>query len=146
MPFEKTRYWIGLGRRRLSQYFQKPRDLPIGERGESLAAAYLKRKKYRIVERNYRQKYGEIDLIAIDGRTVVFVEVKTRTSDVAGLPESAVDAEKQRKIVQTAQSYLQHHQLLDHRFRFDIVSVMMEGKENEPKIQHFQNAFADETD
>lgn len=113
---------------------------PLGLRGEDAAARYLKRLGYIIVARGHRDNIGELDLVAVDGRTVVFIEVKTRTSHDAGHPADAVDEAKQRRLTRLALSYLKRHDLLECRARFDVIAVTWPDK-GRPTIEHFQNAF-----
>ena len=113
----------------------------LGERGEAAAARYLKRLGYKIVARGERGRLGEIDLIAIDGRTVVFVEVKTRQSQDAGHPADAVDADKQRRLTRLAMAFLKRHGLLEYPVRFDIVAVTWPDDRRRPAIEHFRGAF-----
>ena len=117
------------------------RRLPLGRRGENAAARYLRRLGYVIVARGHRGLIGEIDLIAVDGRTLVFVEVKTRTSQDAGHPADAVDADKQRRLTRLALSYMKRHDLLENPARFDVVAVTWPDKGSRPVIEHFQDAF-----
>jgi putative endonuclease len=112
----------------------------LGSRGEELAAAFLERQGYRIVERNYRKRYGEIDIIAEDGGEIVFVEVKTRKSDRFGSPFEAVDARKQRKISRVATAYLENRNIRNRAARFDVVAVRP-GSRGEPGIEVIRNAF-----
>jgi putative endonuclease len=125
------------------RWWSGPRDL--GARGEAAAARFLKRKGYKIVARGQRSRLGEIDLIAVDPtpsrRSVVFVEVKTRTSDQAGRPVEAVDARKQQQLTKVCLAYLKRHDLLECRARFDIVAVMWPDGAREPLIEHFPDAF-----
>jgi putative endonuclease len=95
----------------------------LGQRGEAAAARFLRGRGYRIVARTDRGRLGEIDLVAIDGRTVVFVEVKTRRSHEAGHPADAVDAKKQQRLTRLALTYLKRHDLLECAARFDVVAV-----------------------
>ncbi|MDY6267755.1 MAG: YraN family protein [Selenomonadaceae bacterium] len=96
----------------------------LGRAGEDEAATFLKRKGYVLAARNYRVKVGEIDLIAWqDEKTLVFVEVKTRTGLQYGKPAEAVNYYKQRKIIRTAQWYLMEKHLQDCRCRFDVIEV-----------------------
>jgi putative endonuclease len=125
--------------RRWFARWRQPRSL--GQRGEAAAARFLKRLGYVIVARSQRETLGEIDLVAIDGRTVVFVEVKTRASLDAGHPVDAVGAEKQRRLTRLALSYLKRHDLLQHSARFDIVAVVWPAWQRDPRIEHFKNAF-----
>lgn len=113
----------------------------LGARGERAAARFLKRMGYRIVARGVRSRLGELDLVAVDGRTVVFVEVKTRTDTDAGSPLDAVTPEKQRRVTQAALAFLKYRGLLEHRSRFDVVSIVWPPGEREPQIEHVVNAF-----
>ena len=113
----------------------------LGARGEAAAARFLKRKGYIIVARHERDRIGELDLVAVDGRTLVFVEVKTRRSHDAGHPSEAVDRDKQRRLTRVALSYLRRHDLLENPARFDVVAVTWPDDEKQPHIEHFQNAF-----
>ncbi len=117
--------------------------LTLGQRGERAAARYLKRQGYYIVSRGERPGLGrgELDLVAVDGRTVIFVEVKTRASDDAGHPTEAVDQEKQRRITLWALAFLRRHGLLEQPARFDVVAVTWPAGKKRPKIEHFLNAF-----
>jgi putative endonuclease len=113
----------------------------LGRRGEREAERLLLRKGMFIVARGYSDLGAEIDLIAVDGRTVVFVEVKTRTSDAAGMPTDAVDEVKQQKIVRAATAFLHRHQLLDERARFDVVSIYWPNLRIRPQLTHYEHAF-----
>lgn len=117
----------------------------LGDRGERAAARYLKRQGYRILARQSRSQIGEIDLIAMDGRTVVFVEVKTRTSQAAGHPAEAITAAKRRQLTRTALAWLKRRDLLDCSCRFDVVAITWQPG-GAPVIEHFQNAFEPESD
>ena len=100
----------------------------FGADGERAAERFLRRRGFTIVERNYRCPLGEVDLIALDGRTVVFVEVKTRRHAGAGSPYDAVDPRKQRQIVRAAECYLDAHRLHDRAVRFDVVAANRHGR------------------
>ena len=113
----------------------------LGDRGERKAARFLRRKGYKILARQYSGRLGEIDLIALVEKTVVFVEVKTRRSDTAGLPFEAVTPAKQKKLTNLALVYLKRHGLLEYRARFDVVTVIWPEKAKQPEIEHYQNAF-----
>ena len=122
-------------------------DEPLGRRGERLAAAQLRRSGLKILARNYRCPHGEADLVALappppglEGATIVFVEVKTRTSDAAVRPESAVNAAKQRKLRQVARYYLAARPEMNLSHRFDVVSIVL-PPDGPPRIEHFENAF-----
>jgi putative endonuclease len=124
------------------QRLWSPRTL--GQRGEAAAARHLRRQGYTIVAQGQRTRLGEIDLVAVDGRTLVFVEVKTRTSDQAGHPSEAVDAAKRRRLTRLALAYLQRHDLLAYPCRFDVVAVTWPDARAPPQIEHFKGAFAAE--
>jgi putative endonuclease len=112
----------------------------LGAAGEAAAEGALRRRGYTIVERNFRCRLGEVDLIALDGRTVVFVEVKTRRRPAAGSPFDAVDARKQRQIVRAAECYLAARRLQDRAVRFDVVAVWPAGDGFACELR--QDAFA----
>ena len=111
----------------------------LGKIGEDLACAELERRGYAVLERRYRRRGGEIDIVARDGRTVVFVEVKTREGRDFGEAAEAVTARKRRRMTQLALDYLARHRLTECACRFDVVSIHMENER--PAIELFQNAF-----
>jgi len=112
----------------------------LGNRGERAAARYLKRRGYKILARGDRLLPGELDLVALDGDTVVFVEVKSRRSADVGHPAEAVNTAKQRRLTRLAVTFLKRHGLLEHPARFDVVALTWpEG--GRPTIEHFKNAF-----
>ena len=116
--------------------------LELGERGEKWAARHLARQGYKILVRHFRGKAGEIDIVARDRDFLVFVEVKTRKSELFGPPSNAVDRKKQRHIAKVAFEYVR--MLKDPRvnIRFDIVEVILDAGEAEPRdIRVIQNAF-----
>jgi len=110
-----------------------------GQRGEDFAVRFLNKKGYRVIERNYRCIFGEIDLIARDKDEIVFVEVKSRRSKDFGAPEAAVDTRKQKKISRIAMNYLQEEGLYDSNARFDVVAIhfLPEGE----RVEIIKNAF-----
>ena len=122
-------------------YLALDRRLPLGRRGENAAARYLASLGYVIVARGHRDHIGEIDLVAVDGRTVVFIEVKTRTSQDAGHPADAVDGAKQQRLTRLALSYMKRHDLLECSTRFDVVAVTWPDNGRRPMIEHFISAF-----
>lgn len=113
----------------------------LGDRGERAAVRFLKRKGYRILARQYRNSFGEIDIIALDGQRVVFAEVKTRQSTAAGRPFEAVDQRKQQKLTKLALVWLKKHRRLEQTARFDVLSVVWPPQAKQPQIEHFVNAF-----
>ena len=114
---------------------------PLGDRGENLAAEHLERKGFRIIERQLRGLFGEIDLVALDSDTVVFIEVKTRATSAAGDPTEAVTLVKQKKITQSALAYLKRRGWLERRSRFDVVSILWNGTGGTPEVKHYPAAF-----
>jgi len=126
----------------LSDWFRRlfPKK-PLGQEGEAAAARYLKRQGYRILARGDRAFTGELDLVALDRETVVFVEVKTRRSQESGHPAEAVDPAKQRRLTRLAVTFLKRHGLLERPARFDVVAVTWIADERRPAIEHLQNAF-----
>src|SRR5262245_65886879 len=110
----------------------------LGQKGEDLACAELERRGYAIVERRYRRRGGELDIIARDGRTVVFVEVKAREGRDFGQATEAVTARKRRRMTGLALDYLARHRLTECACRFDVVSIHIEN--GLPAIELVQNA------
>lgn len=113
----------------------------LGEQGEDVAARYLRRRGFTIVSRRNRNRRGELDLVAVEDRTVVFVEVKTRRSNAAGDPADAVDWRKQRKLTRSALVFLKAHGLLEQKARFDVVAVKWPKDARRPEIEHIRDAF-----
>jgi len=113
----------------------------LGERGEDFAARYLKRLGYHIVGRQVDLRVGELDIVAVDGRTVVFVEVKTRTSDAAGAPTEAIDELRQERMTRAALAYLKSHGLLEYSARFDVIGVVWPEGARTPSVEHIRDAF-----
>jgi len=111
----------------------------LGAEGERAAEKLLRRHRYKILARNYRCAAGEVDLIALDGTTVVFIEVKTRTQDGFGSPLDAVDRRKQGQVARAAKYFLSEKHLLDRDARFDVVGVWWEG--GRVTCELVQNAF-----
>src|SRR5688500_14500388 len=118
-----------------------PEDLrqSLGKLGENLACAALKQRGYAIIARRYRTKLGEIDVVARDGDTTVFVEVKLRTGSNFGDGAVAVHAAKQRKVALMAMDYLVRHRLEDRPCRFDVIAI--DAERNPPRIEVYENAF-----
>lgn len=112
----------------------------LARRGEDAAAAYLERIGLTIVERNWRCTSGEADVIALDGDTLVIVEVKTRRSVSAGTPEEAVSPTKQRTLVRIARHYLAHAGLDEAQTRFDVIAIRPLG-EDRALLRHHRDAF-----
>lgn len=113
----------------------------LGARGEEAAVQYLMRCGYEILERNWHCKSGEADIIAMDEDTLVFIEVKTRTSEVAGLPEDAVTPEKRHRYECIAIEYLRQADLGTLPVRFDVIAITVLNPER-AFLRHHCNAFA----
>ncbi len=110
-----------------------------GQRGESLAARFLEKEGLRILQRNYRAKQGEIDIVAMDGPVLVFCEVKARSDTEFGEPEEAVTCRKQRQMKRAAAAYLYDHGLIEQECRFDVVAILL--NKEPPDVRYFKNAF-----
>ena len=109
----------------------------LGRVGEKRAQEYLTQIGYKILEKNYKTRVGEIDIIALDGQTIVFVEVKTRTDNRFGSPSEAVNLEKQRKYFSVGTSYLiKKYGTEDKKCRFDVIEI------EDGKINHILDAFS----
>lgn len=113
-------------------------NITKGKSGEELARDFLISKGYRIVTYNYRNKIGEIDIIAFHDDILVFIEVKTRTSTSYGYAFEAVDIRKQKKIINTSLIYIQYNKHNNTQVRYDIIEVYLT---KEFKINHLENAF-----
>lgn len=111
---------------------------PIAIRGEDLAEQYLKKNGYKILERNYSKRYGEIDIVAINNNILVFVEVKTRSSNRFGSPLEAITHWKLRSVIKTAQYYKITHPKLPEQMRIDAISVII-SSDGSPTIEHIKN-------
>jgi putative endonuclease len=119
-----------------------PRRTPrFGDAGEDAAAAYLRRLGWIILERGHRNRLGELDLVALDGDTVVFVEVKARRSSLHGGPEAAITPDKQRRLTRAALAYLKQRGWLERRARFDVIAIVWPEGKSTPQITHYRNAF-----
>jgi len=125
----------------LASWMKRNRRLSLGQQGEAAAARCLKHKGYKIISVADRTALGEIDIVAVDQRTIVFVEVKTRRSEDAGIPSESVDATKQQRLTRLALSYLKRHGLLEHQARFDVVSITWPVGAKQPSIEHVIDAF-----
>ena len=113
----------------------------LGRLGERLAADALEKRGYRILEQNFRCRYGEIDLVAEDGQDLVFVEVKTRRGTLYGRPEEAITSHKARKLQEVAGYYLDLHQLPDCAWRIDVVAVQFSPTGKLEEIRVYQHAI-----
>ncbi|TPE45412.1 YraN family protein [Pontibacter mangrovi] len=116
---------------------QISRHLRTGQTGEQLAAAYLQQQGFVILRQNYRYKRAEVDIIAQKDRLLVFVEVKTRSTDRYGYPEDAVNARKEALLLSAAEEFILQEEW-PHEVRFDIISVTLTSP---PAIHHIEDAF-----
>jgi putative endonuclease len=113
-----------------------------GEAGEKLACSALKKKGYRIIERNYRCRYGEIDIIARHKDSLVFIEVRSKTGASFGSPEESITSAKKQRLVSTALDYLNAHGKPDENWRFDFVAVRFEaGPGKHADVEILQNVI-----
>lgn len=108
-----------------------------GQKSEDLAAGYLKKKGYEILQRNYRTRLGEIDIIARDGKTIVFVEVKARRTGRSGSVKSSITKTKKIRITRLAQYYLKQSGEYGRKARFDVVTIKGDGE----SVELIRNAF-----
>lgn len=115
----------------------------LGRTGERLAMERLIAQGYQIIERNFRCRYGEIDLIAEEGNDLVFIEVKTRRGTSHGLPEDAVTPTKQRKLIQVATYYLDLHACAERSWRIDVVAVQLSASGKFEEIRIHQHAVTE---
>lgn len=111
----------------------------LGRRGEAVAEAFLRERQYTIVARNYRCRAGEIDLVALDGPVLVFVEVRSRRGTLMGTPLESVDWRKQVQLARVAQHFLAARRCFDQAARFDVVGVRFDREP--PEIEHVLGAF-----
>ena len=125
----------------------------IGPQGEQEAVRYLRKQGYQIIAHRERILRGDIDIIALDKRTVVFIEVRSRTSTHHGHPAETIDARKKQRICTLANAYIKQHRLENYSFRLDVITVLFTPSlpiqnrwffwrsGHSPIIEHFQNAF-----
>lgn len=112
---------------------------PIAVIGEDLAAQFLKKKGYKIIERNFRKSYGEIDIICLKNKTLIFVEVKTRTSNKFGTPIEAISYHKLKSLIKTAEFYSHLHPELPSALRIDAISVTLNNLGELEAIELIEN-------
>ncbi len=110
-----------------------------GQEGERLAVRFLRSRGYRILDRNYSNRLGEIDIVAEDGGVLVFTEVRTLKASAGHLPEETIQWKKQQRIARTALAYIKQKRLEDRPARFDVVSVVFDG--NRATLRHIPDAF-----
>lgn len=125
----------------------KDADLSTGAFGEKMAAVYLRKKGYRIIETNFKnalgRRLGEIDIIAKTGKILVFVEVKTRTLENTNspLPEESITPQKLRRLNKAGQFYIKSNNLWGSPFRFDAISIWINANRKNAKIKHIESMF-----
>lgn len=112
----------------------------LGVFGENTAAEFLKKQGFKILEKNYKCRFGEIDIIAKDGKTISFVEVKTITAGKTETPYDTINARKQEHISKSASFYLHTKELEDFTYRFDVVAIKY-NKDKKPDIELIRDAF-----
>lgn len=113
----------------------------LGKWGEARAEQFLREKGFHLIARNWRTRGGEIDLIGMAGGTLVFVEVRTRTSTMYGTPSESVDWRKQKKLRQLSLAFLQQYEKPVASFRFDVVSILVHSGNTQVEITHIEHAF-----
>jgi len=145
MMLRSHRIYKSLSLHNLSSIFHLPspfKKRDLGKRGEDIAITFLKKQKYRILQRNFRTHLGEIDIIAQDGDTVVFVEVKTRERDTFGEPFESVNYHKKRRLIKVASIYLKRFRDIPP-CRFDVISITF--RDNIPHLHLIKDAFEADT-
>ena len=111
----------------------------LGKYGESLAASFLGKKGYHIIEQNFKARYGEIDIIAKKGETLVFIEVKTRIGKRFGTPQESITPKKIRELIKTAEYYCLLHPHLPKQLRIDVVALKLTPEKSVETMEHIQN-------
>lgn len=112
----------------------------LGKWGEDHARRYVEGKGYTVTATNYRSRWGEVDIVASDGGQLVFIEVKTRRGKALGTPEESVTATKSRRLIATAQDYLQKNDQEQAPWRIDVVSIQLDSSGKLLEVNHIQNA------
>ena len=120
-----------------------PATKEIGAHGEELALKHLAASGYRLLDRNWRWRQGELDLVVEKDGEIVFVEVKARRSHAFGTPEEAVTRAKQRKLIQTAYAYLARHGRTDTRWRIDVIALDLSAQGEVIRLEHLENAVGE---
>ena len=115
-------------------------DQKTGPQGEDIAVSFLEEQGYIVLVRNYRRRFGEIDIVAEDAGVLVFIEVKTRKNNRYGSPFEAVDTRKQKKLSMMAQDYITRNKMEDRTARFDVVAVLLK-KDSCPEVELVRDAF-----
>lgn len=118
---------------------KRKNNILLGSKGETIATKYLSSRGYEILERNFKKRYGDIDIVAQIGDTMVFVEVKTRTSDEYGGGEEAINRAKIYRLIKAAQYYKHVKNLADIPMRIDLISIYLDYGGETYKINHYEN-------
>lgn len=113
----------------------------VGAWGEAIAARHLTQLGYVLRERNWRHDRGELDIIAQQGDTIVFVEVRTRRSDAYGQPQETISPRKRAKLIATAQAYLETHGLQDVQWQIDVIAIELDQRNAASRIEHIECAI-----
>lgn len=113
----------------------------LGAFGENMACSYLEKQGYRILERNFSCRAGELDIIGFDGDCLAFVEVKCRTGTNFGNPSEAVSYYKQNRIIKAALYFMTKNKLFDYMCRFDVIEILTDGAREDTMINLIKNAF-----
>jgi putative endonuclease len=113
----------------------------FGNRSERAAERFLKRKGYRILRRNYSCPGGELDLVALDGRCIIFAEVRSTAQADSERPAQSIDLEKQRRMTRAAVHFIRRHRLREPECRYDILILCWPPDQSQPRIEHYPNAF-----
>lgn len=113
----------------------------LGRRGEETALHYLEENGYRVLNKNYSCRFGEIDMVALDRETLVFVEVRSRSSEEFGLAQESVNIRKQMKLRKLAWQYLKAEGQIGRNCRFDVIAILFGRNGKVKKIEHIENAF-----
>ena len=114
----------------------------VGARGEKLAADFLKKRGYRILQKNFRCREGEIDIIAQKDECIVFVEVRTKKSTAFGTPEESVTLAKREKLISLANTYIQDYDKPPQSWRIDVVAVELTPDDRVSRLEHIENAVS----
>lgn len=115
--------------------------IKIGKFGQDIAAEFFLKKDYKILEKNFYSRFGEIDLIAEKDGQVIFAEVKTRLGHNFGIPEDALDNNKAKKIKETALEYLIKNNINSDNYRFDLIAVEIDKENKSAQIRHYKNVI-----
>jgi len=117
-----------------------------GALGEKIALDFLIKRNFTILERNFRRREGEIDIVAQQGDCLVFVEVRTKTSPNLGTPEESITAAKAQRLVALAQTFLQSHENLPTQWRIDVIAIDMDRQGKPSRVELVENAISDKSD